>query len=122
MHIDDSDVSFYIRLTPRRANLRRLNHCAIVFRSCLKIPVQCRIDPITVLCYGNLTVVGCHSLCDSTEICNGIVVDTNPVCNIAAGHTFDVKVVAVGKRGYKYGYFRFPLRVMSSHSHSDFPA
>ena len=79
----------------------------------MELPVQCRIDPILVFCYCNLAVVRCHGLRDSAEICNGVIVDAKPVCNIAAGHTFDVKVVAVGKRGYKYGYFGFPLRVMS---------
>lgn len=45
----------------------------------------------------------------TAEVSKSIVVNAEPVCNIAAGHAFDVKVVAVGKRGYKYGYFGFSI-------------
>ena len=44
------------------------------------------------------------------------------VMAIAAGHTFDVKAVAVGKRGTNTVTFVFRSRFCRSHNHSDFLA
>ena len=67
MHIDDSDISFFVRLPAERVYYGRLDHYTAMFRLLLEIQVQRRIDPISVLRDCNLAVVGRNGLRDSLK-------------------------------------------------------
>ena len=60
----------------------------------LKFRIQARINPILVLSNRNLAVIRRNSLCDATEILQGIVVHADPVADIAAGHALNVEQIA----------------------------
>ena len=95
MHIDDADMSFHIRFPAGRTYFRRLDDCTVVFRPCLKVSVQRRTHPVFVLGNRYLAVIGSNRLRDTAKVVQRIVVDTEPVGNITAGHALDVEVVAV---------------------------
>lgn len=96
MHGHDFDMTFYIGLPPRRFDLGRHNDGAVVLGPSLKILVDARIDPVSVFCNCHLTVVRDDGLSDAAKVGKGIVVDPDPVADIAAGHTLNVEIIAVG--------------------------
>lgn len=90
-----ADRGFDIRLEGRPRNDGGKDGCAVVGGPFLEILVQERIDPVHVLQHGNLCVVGCADLRDTSEIPQGIVVDTDPVSAVAARHPLRIEVLAV---------------------------
>ncbi len=54
----------------------------------------------------NFAVVGRDRLGNPAEIGNGIVVDPDPIVDVAADYSFDVEIIAERQRGHKNGYFR----------------
>ena len=77
-----------------------------MFSPCLIILVKFRTDPVLVLVYSNLAVVWSDGWCNATKEIQRIVVDSDPIPNIAVNHTFGIKVITVGKSCNKYGHLR----------------
>jgi len=79
-------MSFHVRLPAGLADFGGHDDDAVVFRPCLKIPVHAGIDPVPVLRDGYLAVVRRDRLRDPAKVGQRIVVDPDPVRDVAAGH------------------------------------
>ena len=99
MHGDDLHMTFYIGFPARFPDLGRQHYRSVVLGPGLKLFVNARVDPILVLGNSNLTVVRGNGLRDSAKVGQCVIVDTDPVADIAIGKSLDVEVVAERERG-----------------------
>jgi len=98
------DMSFYVRLPAGLSDFGGHDDGAVVFRLCLKILVQAGIDPVLVFRDGYLTVVRRDCLRNPAKVGQRVVVGSDPVEDVAAGHAFNVEIVAERQCGNKDGY------------------
>ena len=104
-------MPFNIRFPARFTHLGRLDDGTIVFSPGLEVLVHTGVDPILVLSNRYFAVVGRNRLGNPTEIRNGVVVDPNPVADVAAGHSFDVEIIAKRQCRHEDGYSRGQIRI-----------
>ena len=66
-----------------------------MFSPCLEVFVYGGSYPVLIFCHCHLAVVRSNGLGDSAEVSQRVIVDSQPVCDVAAGHAFDVEVITV---------------------------
>ena len=74
-----------------------------MFSPGLEVLVQAGANPVLILGNSNFAVIRRDSLCDPAEIRDCVVINPNPVADVATGHPFKVEKIAERKRCHKYG-------------------
>lgn len=88
-------MAFDHRLPAWGLHFRRLEHCVVVFRPGLEVPVEKRVNPIPVPGDRDLAVVAGHYLWHTSEVVQGVVVNPDSVPDVAFDHAFAVEVITV---------------------------
>ena len=111
VHGDNLHMPFNIWLPAGLSDLGRHDDGAVVLRPGLEILVEAGFDPVLVLGDSDLTVVRRNRLSDASKVGNGVVVDSKPVADVAAGHSLDVEIVAERQGGDEDGHFGSRFRI-----------